>query len=147
MPGLRFFYDGQFEGRRVHTPVQLGAARDEPTDPLVSARYRRLLAIVDAPVFHAGEWRLCEISGGRAAGDLAAWRWSDGGEWRLVVVNLGAGIADGFIDVSAVPLGAGSVVFEDLLSGVHYDWAIADLAKGLYVRLDAGAAHVFTRRV
>ena len=70
VPGLRFFYDGQFEGRRVHAPVQLGAARDKSTDPLVSARYRRLLAIVDAPVFHAGDWRLCDIP---AAAQQAIW--------------------------------------------------------------------------
>ena len=28
--GLRFYYDGQFEGRRVRLPVQLGRMPDDP---------------------------------------------------------------------------------------------------------------------
>jgi hypothetical protein len=144
LPGLRFFYDGQFEGRRIHAPVQLGVIGDEPIDLLVSEQYRRLLAIVDAPPFHAGEWRLCDVSGGDTARDLVAWRWRDGAAWRLVVVNLGTAAAEGFVDVSDAPLTGDDVVFDDLLSGARYDWARQDLARGLYVRLEKGASHILS---
>ena len=144
LPGLRFFYDGQFDGRRIHAPVQLGVVADEATDERQDAWYRRLLAIVDAPVFHAGEWRLCDVAGGDTARDLVAWRWRDGDAWRLVVVNLGSRAAEGRVDVSAeLPLND-VVVFEDLLHAARYEWARADLTGGLYVRLEPGAAHVLS---
>lgn len=143
LPGMRFYHDGQFEGRRVHVPVQLGVVGDEPIDARVSERYRRLLAIVDAPVFHGGVWRLCDIAGATAA-DLVAWCWRDDGAWRLIVVNLGERIAEGHVDVSGDLPAGDRVGFDDLLNGARYDWSRADLSGGLYVRLDPGAAHIFS---
>src|SRR5439155_3150252 len=32
LPGLRFYHDGQWEGRRARLPVQLGDRADEPVD-------------------------------------------------------------------------------------------------------------------
>jgi hypothetical protein len=144
LPGMRCFYDGQFDGRRVHAPVQFGIIGDEPIDPQARERYRRLLAIVDAPPFHSGEWRLCDVSGGDTARDLIAWSWHNAAAWRLVVVNLGTTAEEGFVDVSGAPLTGADIAFDDLLSGARYDWARADLARGLYVRLEAGAAHILS---
>ena len=62
VPGMRFYHDGQFEGRTARLPVQLGVMADEPVDDRLLAFYRRLLEVVDAPVFHSGEWRLLDIS-------------------------------------------------------------------------------------
>jgi hypothetical protein len=142
LPGLRFYYDGQFDGRRIHAPVQLGVIGEEPIDARVSEWYRRLLAIADAPVFHDGEWRLCEISGGDDTRDLVAWRWRDATAWRLVVVNLGARAAEGRIDLGGELPPADALAFDDLLSGARYERSPADLAAGLYVRLEAGGAHI-----
>jgi hypothetical protein len=149
LPGMRFYYDGQFEARRAHAPVQLGVVADEPVTagdaPIVEA-YRRLLDIVDAPVFHEGDWRLCEIApadGGSR--ELMAWRWRADGELRLVVVNLGSQTVDGHVDVASELPAGDAFVFEDLLDGRRYPWSRVDLASGgLYVRLDAGRAHIFS---
>jgi hypothetical protein len=148
LPGMRFYYDGQFEAQRVHAPVQIGVVCDQPTasgDARIVEAYRRLLDIVDAPVFHEGDWRLCEITTGDGASqELIAWRWRAGGELRLVVVCLGSHTAHGHVDVaSELPAGE-AFVFEDLLDGRRYPRSRADLAAGgLYVRLDAGRAHIF----
>jgi hypothetical protein len=144
LPGLRFYYDGQFEGRRVHAPVQLGVVGDEPIDARVSDRYRRLLAIVDVPVFHDGDWRLSGIAGGEAARDLVAWQWRSGTAWRLVVVNLGGRVAEGRVDVHGELPAGDPLAFDDVLNGGRYQWPRADLAEGLYVRLEPGGAHILS---
>ena len=41
LPGLRFYHDGQFEGRRVRLPVQLGVMPEEPVDAELQTFYRR----------------------------------------------------------------------------------------------------------
>jgi hypothetical protein len=45
-PGVRFFHDGQFEGRRVRVPVHLCRRRDEPVDEAVAALYSVLPDVV-----------------------------------------------------------------------------------------------------
>jgi Alpha amylase, catalytic domain len=149
LPGMRFYYDGQFEARRAHLPLQLGVAGDEPVmagDARIVEAYRRLLAIVDAPVFHEGDWQLREITPGDGGSpELVAWQWRAGGDLRLVVVNLGSDTADGHVDIASELPAGDAFVFEDLLAGRRYPWSRADLASGgLYVRLEAGRAHIFS---
>lgn len=148
IPGLRFYYDGQFEGRRSRLPVQLGVMPDEPVDAALQSFYRRLLEVIDTSPFHLGAWRLIGV---RPAGDdshenLVAWRWRDEhGALRIVAVNLGAGPAQGHVEVIAdLPAGTGTLTFEDLLDGQRYPWerATLDVDGGLFVRLDCGAAHI-----
>ncbi len=42
-PGLRFFYDGQFEGARIRVPTHLCRGPVEPTNPEIAAFYTKLL--------------------------------------------------------------------------------------------------------
>ena len=149
LPGLRFFYQGQFEGRTDHLPVQLGRWRDEPANEDLQNFYRKLLAAAKEDVFHAGEWRLLNVlpEGDGSSNDLLAWRWVREGELRVVVVNLGGGTAQGLVQLLTELPGNpqdGAVLFEDQLDGHQYPWSRDALGQsGLYVRLDKGAAHIF----
>ena len=44
-PGLRFFYQGQFEGARVRVPTHLCRGPVEPTNPEIAAFYAKLLQV------------------------------------------------------------------------------------------------------
>ena len=145
LPGLRFFHDGQFDGCRARVPVQLGVLPNEPVDADLREFYQRLLSIADEPVFHDGEWRLSEISAcDHTSSSLVAWHWSLGDEERIVVVNLGHGVAHGHVRVAGGGSPTDTIVFEDLLDGRLYPWPRAEVhSRGLYVRLDTGGAHVF----
>lgn len=97
IPGLSFFHDGQWEGRRVRLPVQLGRAPEEAgcscvwqaqAEPGVvcacaHAFYRRLLALISEPVQQQGHWTQLPGRG------LLAWHWQHPptGAERLVAVN------------------------------------------------------------
>lgn len=145
LQGMRFFYDGQFEGRRVHLPVQLGVEPDEPVDRALADFYERLLAIANDSVFHSGTWRLCEVRAlDETSRHLVAWQWSDGDERRLVVVSLGPATSQGHVDVQSILPRGDRIVFDDLLNGNRYKWNRADLdERGLYVRIDRGQSHIF----
>ena len=90
LPGARLFHEGQFEGRRVKLPVFLGRRPVEPIDRELSEFYRKLLEAIRSPVFHEGEWRLCEpaAAGNPSDQEVVAWTWVNGDDRRLVVVNL-----------------------------------------------------------
>ncbi len=147
LPGLRFYHDGQFEGRRVRVPMQLGAALPEPTNAQTLAFYKQLLSIANRDTFHRGEWRLLDVApaGDDSHENIVAWRWTLGGEYVVVVVNVGARPAQGHVRVlDELPPGGDAMVFEDLLDGVTYPWSRAALesAGGLYVQRGAGESHV-----
>ena len=63
LPGAKLLHEGQFEGRRVKIPVQLGRRPLEPANGNLLGFYQRLLAAVDTPAIREGEWQLCERSG------------------------------------------------------------------------------------
>ena len=144
LPGLRFFFDGQFEGASSHAPVQLGRWPADPDRPDIRDLYSRLLRAIDDPLFHDGDWSLLEV---RSAGDssslnLVASAWRHGTQFAVVVANLAERESHGLIDVGTLPPGE---LFElnDQLTGEQYRWARADLDDGLYVSLAAGDAHLF----
>jgi alpha amylase-like protein len=154
LPGLRLFYQGQFEGRTIHLPVQLGRWRDDPANPARLHFYERLLEAVDDDIFHEGDWRLLEVgpAGDSSSADLLAWRWSRGADVRIVAVNLGRAPAQGVVRLLSgeatadEPFAADTrreVVLEDRLDGRRFPWTLDGLRSGLYVRLETGGAHLF----
>ena len=56
--GLRFFHEGQLQGRHVHVSMHLGRRPAEPVDADMLAFYTRLLAALQRPELHDGEWQL-----------------------------------------------------------------------------------------
>jgi hypothetical protein len=146
IPGLRFYFDGQLEGRRIRTPVQLGRWPDEPVDERVQALYERLLKVAADCLFHEGEWRLLDVTGAGdgSFADLIAYRWRLGDRFAVVAVNVGDTTATGHVPI-VEDLPAGHVFdVRDALSDAVYTWDRAGLAEhGLYVQLPAGGAHLF----
>jgi glycosidase len=56
-PGLRFFHQGQFEGRRKRISPHLVRAPVEAPDPQLQHFYDRLLAVLRQPVVRECEWQ------------------------------------------------------------------------------------------
>src|SRR5690606_21546255 len=145
LPGLRFFHQGQFEGRSVHLPMALNAARPEPPDAALRAHYERVLRVADDAVFHEGAWTLLGVAPDSDASheQPVAWSWRLDAAYALVVVNASGAPAQGRLAIGAdLPPGA-RLVFEDGMDGARYERERADLeANGLYVRLEGYAAHL-----
>jgi len=91
-PGLRFFHQGQFEGRRKRISPHLVRGPAEQPDRDLEQFYTRLLAILRHPTLRHGEWRLLEAvpawSGNDTHDQFIAFAWEHGaGDRFLVVVN------------------------------------------------------------
>ena len=59
-PGLRFFHQGQFEGRLKRISPHLGRGPDEPVNAAVRQFYERLLDVLRRPAVRHGQWQLLE---------------------------------------------------------------------------------------
>lgn len=147
LPGVRLFHEGQFEGRKVRVPVFLRRRPDEAVDADVRDFYAKLLAAIDHPAFREGEWKLCEGSGwpdNQSHENLVAWRWVNGDERFLIVVNLSDGAAQGRIHPGWNDLAGGAWSLHDHLSGTNYDRSGDELSSsGLYVDLAPWSSHFF----
>ena len=145
LPGMRFYFDGQLEGRRTRTPVQLGRWRDEPVDRAIQDLYDRLLRATAAPLFHDGEWRSLDVlpADDSSFGDLVAFRWRNAVHLALVVVNLGEGTASGYLPIGAeLPHGTGVDMVDLLTAGRRRVPRRSLDVRGLFVRLPPGGAQV-----
>ncbi|MFY9705401.1 MAG: alpha-amylase family glycosyl hydrolase, partial [Desulfobacterales bacterium] len=92
IPGLRFFHQGQFEGRKKRISPHLVRVPEESPDKEIEAFYDHLLAILRKPIVKSGEWQwlACQPAwDGNGSWDAFvahSWRGSDG-EWMLIAVN------------------------------------------------------------
>jgi hypothetical protein len=148
-PGLRFFHQGQFEGRRKRISPHLVRAPDETTDPAVHRFYERLLAVLRATSVRDGSWRLLECvpawDGNGSWDGYIAWSWQGGdGRRLLVAVNYATTRGQCYVRLPREDRLAGTVRLDDRMSEVSYDRAGDELvSKGLYLDLPPWGYHVF----
>jgi glycosidase len=148
-PGLRFFHEGQLEGRRVKVSMHLGRRPEEPVDPVLQEFYRKLLVCLQRPELREGRWQLLEA---RPAWDgnptwerFLAFVWEDEADQRLLVtVNYGPSQGQCHVAWPFTDIRGKKVTLEDLMSEARYEWEGDDLlTRGLYVDLPAWGFHVF----
>src|SRR5262245_7934257 len=93
-PGLRFFHQGQFEGRLKRISPHLCRAPKEAPDEELKQFYSRLLDVLRQPAVRQGQWQLLECApawDGNGSNDaFVAFGWHAGDERLLVAVNYAA---------------------------------------------------------
>lgn len=150
-PGLRFFHQGQFEGRIKRISPHLVRGPDEPIDRELSLFYDRLLAVLRAAVVREGEWRLLECSaaweGNGTNEDFLAFAWRGlDGDRLLVVVNYAEHSSQCYVSLQLpFPDLAGKTWrLRDRLGEAEYDREGDVLcAQGLFLDLPGWGNHVF----
>ena len=146
-PGLRFFHQGQFEGRRKRISPHLVRAPLEPIDEAVKQFYERLLAVVRKTTVRDGTWRLLECApawdGNWTWDGFLAFGWQHDAARLLVVVNFAGNQGQCYVRLPYATPGSGAIRLTDLMSGAVYDRAAADLAStGLFVDLPSWGYHL-----
>ncbi len=138
-PGLRFFHQGQFEGRTRRISPHLGRAPVEPVNEALEGFYRRLLAVVREPALRDGEWDLLECrpawDGNGSWDGFVAFAWHGPGADRLLVaVNFAPTRGQCYVRLPDPDLAGARWRLNDLLGDASYERDGDDLAaRGLYL--------------
>jgi hypothetical protein len=147
VPGMRFFHEGQLEGRRQHASIHLRRRPDEPVDGALQQFYRRLLECLRRPELRGGAWHLLEC---RPAWEgNATWRQfvafgCEGGGRLLAAVNYGPTPGQCYVGLPWQDLRGRKLLLQDLLGPARYERAGDDLARrGLYLDVPAWGHHLF----
>jgi hypothetical protein len=149
-PGLRFFHQGQFEGRRKRISPHLSRGPIEPLDNQLQGFYDRLLVALRQPSFRDGQWQLlvCKPAWeGNWTHDcflVFAWHGPQG-ERFLVVVNYAPNQSQCHVPLPFANLGGKKWRLQDQLSPAVHDWNGDDLlARGLFLDMTPWQACVFS---
>jgi len=153
-PGLRFFHQGQFEGRKKRISPHLCRSPAEPADQKLEQFYDRLLGLLRQPVLREGQWQLLECvpawEGNWTADCFLAFAWQGPGDERLLVtVNYAPNQSQCYVRLPFANLAGGQWRLQDQLEEVVYDRDGSDLQeRGLYLDVPAWQTSVFalTRR-
>jgi hypothetical protein len=148
-PGLRFFHQGQFEGRKVRISPHLSRGPAEPPDQELQKFYDRLLALLRQPAVREGQWQLIECESaweGNWTWDCfvaCAWQGA-GGERLLVTVNFAPNQSQCYVRLPFADLDGSHWRVEDQMDGVVYDRDGSDLqSHGLYLDVPPWQTSVF----
>ena len=148
-PGLRFFHQGQFEGRKIRIPVHLRRGPAEPVDDETAGFYSALLECLRDPVFREGDWRLLDC---RPAWDdnwtadcfvTCSWTGKQG-EKRLIAVNYSDHQSQCRVAIPWTDLEGQMWQLRDRMGPAIYERSGSELAsQGLYLDMPAWSYHVF----
>ncbi len=148
-PGLRFFHQGQFEGRTKRISPHLVRGPDEPVDQKLKQFYDRLLSVLRHPAVRDGQWQLLECvpawDGNWTWDCFLVFAWQGAGDERLLVtVNYAPNQSQCHVRLPFADLGNSQWRLKDLLGDATYDWDGNDLqGRGLYLDERPWSARVF----
>jgi hypothetical protein len=149
VPGLRFFHQGQIEGRRKRISPHLVRAPQEAPEMEIQKFYGQLLAALRKPIMKNGEWQslACRPAwdGNGTWDSFVAHSWQgSGGERILVAVNYSPQPSQGYLQLPFLEIKGRSVRLQDLLTSAVYDRDGTELVeRGLYLDLPPWSYHVF----
>lgn len=149
-PGLRFFHQGQFDGRTRRISPHLVRAPVEPVDSGLRGFYERLLAVLREPVAREGQWQLLEClpawEGNWTFGCFIAFGWQrPDGVRLLVAVNYAPNRSQCYVTLSFADLSGSRWRLSDLLGEVTHEREGDDLlSRGLYLDESPWKACIFS---
>ena len=148
LPGMIFYHDGQFEGRKIKLPVQLARFPDEKFDKRIFNYYDKLLKITRQEVFRKGEWIMLEcfpVSPNDYTNEnLFAWQWSYKQTVKIVAINYSGSTARCRLKINLSSANTAVTLFDEL-NDVNYKREISEITGiGLFVELKAFSSHIFS---
>lgn len=149
-PGLRFFHQGQFEGRTKRISPHLGRGPTEPTNQELQVFYKRLLALVRQPSLRDGDWQLLGCTpawdGNWTHDCFLAFAWQGAtGERFVVAVNYAANQSQCHVRLPFTDLGGKNWRLHDQLNSAAHDWHGDDLqSRGFFMDMAPWQASVFS---
>jgi hypothetical protein len=149
IPGLRFFHQGQLEGRKKRISPHLVRAPEETSDREIQEFYDQLLAILRKPIVKSGEWQALSCrpvwKGNGTWDSFVACSWlGSAGERMLIAVNYAPHPSQCFVTLPFPEIENRSLELKDSLSSACYIREGNELLEsGLYLDMQPWSYHVF----
>ena len=149
-PGLRFFHQGQLEGRKTRVSPHLGRGPSEPVDVRLQLFYQRLLDLLHEPALRRGQWQLLECTpaweGNWTADCFVAYAWQGRDKERLLAaVNYAPNHSQCYVRLPFTDLAGGQWRLQDQLGSATYYRGGNDLhSPGLFLDMAPWQTAVFT---
>jgi len=145
--GMKLYYDGQFEGKRIKTPVQLGREPIEKISESSQNFYFRLLSITKEEIFIKGEWMMIDplpaADNNPSYENILTWQWKLGDDIRLVVINYSDGTSQCRLKIQLAST-SNEIKLVDLLNDVEYYRSVSEIkTTGLFIELKSYNSHIF----
>src|SRR5262249_29996302 len=148
-PGLRFFHQGQFQGRTKRISPHLVRAPQEPVIPELEHFYRRLLEVLHQSGVCNGQWQLLECvpawDGNWTWDCFLAFAWEDSaGQRLLVTVNYAPNQSQCYVRLPFSDLSGSQWRLLDQLAEAVFERDGSDLqSHGLYLDMPAWSVSAF----
>jgi len=148
VPGLRFFHEGQFEGRTSHASMHLRRRKPEARDEAIGAFYRRLLDVLRQPEAHSGLWHLWDPEpawdGNPTWENFVVFSWALDDRVLLAAVNYAPTQGQCYVRVDLDLLEHAHCTLVDLTGDARYERdGNAMRERGLYLEMPPYGTHVF----
>eukprot|EP00028_Trichosphaerium_sp_Am-I-7-wt_P000404 CAMPEP_0168532384 /NCGR_PEP_ID=MMETSP0405-20121227/16194_1 /TAXON_ID=498012 /ORGANISM="Trichosphaerium sp, Strain Am-I-7 wt" /LENGTH=487 /DNA_ID=CAMNT_0008557733 /DNA_START=52 /DNA_END=1512 /DNA_ORIENTATION=+ len=129
VPGLRFFHEGQFQGRKSFVSMHVGRRVDESTELHVENFYDKLLSILKEEAIYNGQWKLINCrqawDGNNTWNNFICYQWTLDNIFILVCVNYGSTQGQCYVNLRN----------ETILDTAEIDLTLSDMASDVkYVR-------------
>jgi glycosidase len=151
-PGLRFFHDGQFQGRLKRISPHLGRRPNEIVNVELSKFYERLLTVLRQPALRDGRWQLLECApawDGNWTNDcFVAFAWNDDSNGRLLVaVNYAPNQSQCYVRLPFTDLANRQWQLDDEFgSGIYFRDGTDLQSRGLYLDMAPWQATAYSMR-
>jgi Alpha amylase, catalytic domain len=149
-PGLRFFHEGQFEGRVRRVSPHLVRRPDEPVNAELSSFYERLRSVLRYPLVRQGAWSLLECvsawAGNWTWDCFVAWAWQAAVSNRiLIVVNYAGNQSQCYVRWPFNDVEGRTVRLTDLMGPARFERSGSELlSRGLYLDMPPWGYHVLS---
>ena len=147
-PGLRFFHQGQFEGRTSRISPHLVRGPVETVDSDLAEFYDRLLTALRCPTVRNGEWRLLDCAaaweGNWTSDSFLGFSWTGPGGRMLVLVNYSCHQSQSYVRLPFPEIRDTRWRLRDLMGDEVYDREGSELeSRGLYLDMPPWKASVY----
>jgi hypothetical protein len=148
IPGMKLYFDGQFEGKKIRLPVQLGREPVEKTLPLAKEYYDKILLILKNRIFSDGEFTKLETFPAAEDNDsyenMFAFMWIFQKEMRIIVINYSDKASQCRI-IFDPETDQTKIVLLDHMTGDKYIRKVNEIKDpGLYIELKSYRSHIFS---
>ncbi len=149
--GMILYYDGQFEGKKIKLPVQLGREPFEKEDNRIKNYYYKLLRITKHSAFRKGEWRMLDSMPAAATDfsfeNILIWKWKYENHLVIVAVNYSNSTSRCRVKFET-PKEKMIINLNDVLNSVSYERSVEEIdERGLYIELKPYNSHIFLTNI